>query len=585
MLYSSTGKGGKVAIGTYLQLGLKVDIFLFKTLFNLNLALADMSLVYNTMTEFSFYPDSAGTTACTDYDIVTNIYQQVDGGDSLGWPDIGEAQLAYDRQAPSEMAVCYPIASGLSSKKKREDLEAWAGHLSSTGNEASHLQQSEEREPLLGLEKRQTGSMSMPGWDYGSGVAVNPNTYLGMGGNQFQANEPKFKCQNCLSCEGVDQDAPARCCGCESMDYFWVYSDIPNCDSCNPDDGTWPGVTIIGKRGEEVVGNDTLVGDLAWDSDAEDEEEEYGAGELSKRVYGTATISPKKVTVCGTKYWGTGNYQYPAFPAPANYPWEGIDGGVWDAISRYWGNLTADCSSWQITNRAQADTVRLGSNGATVRAKYQTEHVFEGQLIGDFFNWWLDQGQVNNQLPTPINPQSKVPCIFTQTYITAQNNAFPWRLNGQSVAFIQLLLSELGSIAHRDRLTIMLARPNRKKGSMFTGNQPTSPTTYDDMTQDEQLQSVKDIGMIFNYLNTQSVWNAFCGTYEAVYDHLGDFDTWYAANGAAFAIPNLQDEWKNYVRVALDSMVLRSRATFRYMYENRRSGIFGPLLDPPYSGY
>jgi chitinase len=90
------------------------------------------------------------------------------------------------------------------------------------------------------------------------------------------------------------------------------------------------------------------------------------------------------------------------------------------------------------------------------------------------------------------------------------------------------------------------------------------------MTQDEQLQSVKDIGMIFNYLNTQSVWNAFCGTYEAVYDHLGDFDTWHAANGAAFAIPNLQDEWKSYVRVALDSMVLRSRATFRYMYENRR---------------
>lgn len=76
--------------------------------------------------------------------------------------------------------------------------------------------------------------------------------------------------------------------------------------------------------------------------------------------------------------------------------------------------------------------------------------------------------------------------------------------------------------------------------------------------------------MVFTYLNVQTVWDSFCGTYEAIYDLLGDFDTWYAQNGAAFAIPSLQDEWKEFIRVTLDSMVLRSRATFDTMYQNRK---------------
>ena len=83
IIYGSSGKGGKIAIGSYLQLGLKVDIFLFGTLFKVSLGLSDMSLVYNTMTEFTFYPDAAGKSVCTSYDIVTNIYQQVDGGKVL----------------------------------------------------------------------------------------------------------------------------------------------------------------------------------------------------------------------------------------------------------------------------------------------------------------------------------------------------------------------------------------------------------------------------------------------------------------------------------------------------------------------
>jgi hypothetical protein len=34
--------------------------------------------------------------------------------------------------------------------------------------------------------------------------------------------------------------------------------------------------------------------------------------------------------------------------------------------------------------------------------------------------------------------------------------------------------------------------------------------------------------MDFNYLNDAAVWAALCGTYEAIYNHMGDFGTWYA---------------------------------------------------------
>lgn len=90
-------------------------------------------------------------------------------------------------------------------------------------------------------------------------------------------------------------------------------------------------------------------------------------------------------------------------------------------------------------------------------------------------------------------------------------------------------------------------------------------------------------GLVFNYLNTKEIWEKFCGTYEAIYDLLGDFDTWYAQNGAGLTIPSLQKEWKNYNREVLDSLVRRSRATLKWMYENKRYVFICPKgLPAPY---
>jgi chitinase len=304
------------------------------------------------------------------------------------------------------------------------------------------------------------------------------------------------------------------------MDLKFGYKDIPKCDSCNPDDGSWPGfLTDLSSRSTEDIRRELDQGRGLTDDEL--------LVELQKRVDGKATPSRKYVSVCGvgTGFSVGGDYRYPAFPGNSAFAWEGIENGRWDSISRYWGNTSLSCSNWASSGLRPHDTAIV--NGQTVRAHYQSkyydtpfptnveiwmacesfidvllsakkktaEHVFEGQLIGDFFTEWLDKGRIVNQDPAPTNPQPKMDCDDTEELILTVNRAlFPWTAGTRSVRFLDLMLAQLGNYAHLDRLTIMKARPNRMKGSMFTGSQPTDLDEYRRMTPDQQLAHTKDMG-------------------------------------------------------------------------------------------
>ncbi|RKK78428.1 hypothetical protein BFJ69_g5478 [Fusarium oxysporum] len=87
--------------------------------------------------------------------------------------------------------------------------------------------------------------------------------------------------------------------------------------------------------------------------------------------------------------------------------------------------------------------------------------------------------------------------------------------------------------------------------------------------------------MIFSYLNHKDIWPKYCAVYEAIYDHMGDFDTWYSTQqDAGTTIPSLLKEWKEYNRLVLDSMVRRARDTETWMYNNKDCGVFGCFLTP-----
>lgn len=76
--------------------------------------------------------------------------------------------------------------------------------------------------------------------------------------------------------------------------------------------------------------------------------------------------------------------------------------------------------------------------------------------------------------------------------------------------------------------------------------------------------------MLFTYLDQVDVWDAFCGTYEAIYDAFDTFDQFYDLYRGTDPKILLKDEWKAYIRVVLDSLVLRSIDMFDWMKANRK---------------
>lgn len=69
--------------------------------------------------------------------------------------------------------------------------------------------------------------------------------------------------------------------------------------------------------------------------------------------------------------------------------------------------------------------------------------------------------------------------------------------------------------------------------------------------------------MVFEYLNHPDIWKKFCDTYEALWEQMGNFDTFYATQSSAPTIPSLQDEWKEFIEVVLTSLVYNTRKTFQ----------------------
>ncbi|EXK80363.1 hypothetical protein FOQG_15145 [Fusarium oxysporum f. sp. raphani 54005] len=206
-----------------------------------------------------------------------------------------------------------------------------------------------------------------------------------------------------------------------------------------------------------------------------------------------------------------------------------------------------------------------------------------------FFEQWLGKGNITNQYPKPDDPMPKVYSSFFDDWIGKGDNSFPWKLpykkrgskKGEPFNFVEVLLSELGNIQHLDRLAILKTRPNGMKGSMFSGHQSSNIGKYAAMPQEDKLMATKEMGMVFEYMNHPDIWKKFCDTYEALWEQMGNFDTFYATQSSAPTIPSLQDEWKEFIEVVLTSLVHNTRTTFQIQWILALGGImpFNPT-DP-----
>ncbi|KAK6215153.1 chitinase [Colletotrichum tabaci] len=366
VLHGTAGNGGRISMGAFVKFGMKIKFWFLQRgpgrVFEMDLP--EMTVNYGTMTEFTFIP-GGDATSCTDYDIATSVYQNVKNSRSVGWSSTGTiTELAFDRQSPADGKVCYPNAS-----------------------------------PAAGV---------MPGWGYNPDANVDPTKFVGSDyGNDF-GSKSTLQCSNCLSCGAAGSDNPGKCCGCANLNILFPNDeDMPGCDWCTKPDGKWPGSRIPTRR--DILHNATDIIDNEKEGE-EDGDNEEGLNFFEKRRPGFATPSTKPVSICGEKHWGVREARYPAFPADATYPWEGIENGRWDSISKYWGNGSAVCSDWSVKQLSQADTEYIDGSGIPARSPYDRlvfEYVnniavwqkfcatYEAvyMSLSDFDTWYSQNGQ------------------------------------------------------------------------------------------------------------------------------------------------------------------------------------------------
>ncbi|KAK8109310.1 hypothetical protein PG984_015111 [Apiospora sp. TS-2023a] len=279
VLYNSRGKGGEIAIGTYVKFGLKVNFFFFADLFKW----------------------------------------------SIGLPD----------QGPADADLCYPNAKGLTNDKRslapeqllrvRPAFEVADINTTTPGGPSLAEREAEydDAEASAAVARRQSGGGGglMPGWGYGDSAGIDPLTYLGTSGkNAFSSKEPKFKCRNCVNCEEDDEEGE-KCCGCTCMQCAFGFRDIPYCAECdeiNPTGETpWPGpsYSLSARPGEGIVSR-----------------EKHGIEERDKDP--TKIVPSKKnVKFCRQTFGGEDDYRYPPFPQDPNKDWYNMDNGKWRPIS------------------------------------------------------------------------------------------------------------------------------------------------------------------------------------------------------------------------------------------------------------
>ncbi|KAI8659036.1 Chitinase [Fusarium keratoplasticum] len=582
IIHNSGGAGGRFALGAFLSFGVKIDLGLFKDRCHRNIPIIDMSMDYRTVTEWSFFrspdftPETCLNTSVSWVPYTRPLSGRIEKASQLAHIiDIERSRSRTTKwmtsKSPSSVVRMVNINLSLPNSKtigwnESEALPYIVSDSQKKGGDSSCYQD----QPSLGADMA---------WGYGSDSNINPLTYMDEeAAKAIEGSDEELSCPTCLVC-GKNRKTKGPCCGCANMDLELGYTDIPDYESYKPEvdlEGPWPwpgyqSTSSLSRRGQP----DPMDGQQV--------------SRLESRKDGTATMSPKTIRVCPDSA-GAGvrkfalygkTYGYPAFPENALHQWEGIEGNKWDDVSRSWGNTSMSCSDWEVDALRPHDTAWIrGANGnlEEVRANYQTEHVFEGQLISDFFTQWLDKGQIENQKPTPSNPTPKVPCNWTVKWILTVNKSWPWKLRGKPRAFIFLLLSELGNASHLDRLAIFKARPNGMKGSMFGGKQPSALGEYRRMSGEQKLLATKEMGMVFRYMNDPIIWKKFCDTYEALYELFGTFDTFYAQQGSGLTIPSLQKEWKEFIEVGLTSLVARSKASFELHTIIAFGGIF--TFDP-----
>ncbi|RSL40913.1 hypothetical protein CEP54_015977 [Fusarium duplospermum] len=481
----------------------------------------------------------------------TSVSQQnvaiLDRGDFVGWNDSYETLLDQQR-ARVDKEECW---------NSRGD-----GNIEDGGDEKSDSKKKKK--------KRQNASVPYNG-DYRNimeGVP-GPDELLGEQGRGEDKEKTELTCDACGSCYLNIELKIVDCCECA-----WLPPEDPSDRDLgsmpNPDSGIGTGISPWKRSSIED----------AWSSPLQKLE--------ARQLVGDINVSRKEL-----KFWRRDvmvddfeltftveSEEYPMYPdwhvRPTTAPsWEASPD--FPDVKKYFHNSSQSCTSFDVsqhtswdvhypwpkmTGERKAKTQYL--QGKAYHAHYQTEHVFEGQTIPRFFDKWM-----------PFKAVRKRPRFWTEQYILAPYEKW------DSAPLIYKIVDELGSMEKQDRLAIFMSRSNGFKGSLFKGNNALTPDTFKKYEKGaEQLRAAREIGMVFSYMNLDTIWESYCDTYNGILHLFEEFDDWYAEiTGGPKS--DLRSEWPKFIRSELDGIVKRVRDNMRVLNRERKQAtlIYTALWD------
>ncbi|KAK7509386.1 hypothetical protein IWZ03DRAFT_434309 [Phyllosticta citriasiana] len=184
---------------------------------------------------------------------------------------------------------------------------------------------------------------------------------------------------------------------------------------------------------------------------------------------------------------------------------------------------------------------------AVDKSQFQSDHVYEKQMLVDFFKWLLGEfGLV--RWPRGYGYPSTG--WVAGRLMGLDDNAFLTPFEWDGLSLWEHLVRELGSVYHQERLALVEGKINNMKGKFFGGARPREfPRAQSSIRIVKSYQ--RNITGVFQYLRQDEVWKLMTDTSKGIEAIFRTFDVEYAWDDAELDVLSWPDRKDNEGRPGL----------------------------------
>ncbi|KAK7516921.1 uncharacterized protein IWZ02DRAFT_505509 [Phyllosticta citriasiana] len=213
---------------------------------------------------------------------------------------------------------------------------------------------------------------------------------------------------------------------------------------------------------------------------------------------------PLKWDIIGTAYY----FKLISYPSCAK--------ASTSSASKWWGFPSSTDGSCPLEVKKLADT-------EVDVSRFQNDHVYERQLLVDFFKWLAGdfdlvrwpQGYERPSLDWIVG---RVLGLSTSLGL----EPFKW----QDRTLWEHLIREMGCVYHKERLALVDSKINNYNGTFFSSSRPSAfPSKRNDIGNVKSHQ--RNVTGVFQYMRQDEIWSLMSKTSQALEDTFRFFDVEY----------------------------------------------------------